>query len=265
MHLKTIKMTADRDIDNNSGDVKYRVTFNYRVFFIGYYLSQRLKKEKFGTDGSFDTIHIFAGTENYDDLVGKQADRIYMSIPIKFDFAYYDNANERERCHYCIEIYKAALARAARVKPIPYDKLVFWLDELEAKDYIDTWKFRNMLIREYGLRIHFTACLTTNDFTIRADVYRKLNEPPICGGIVVRTKPDSIHFNHIIKKFPIEGNRLYICDRWNDRFFSLDLNQLAAGNFELHICQSIDTRADDIELFQSLQKSLMYDGNDFDL
>ncbi len=265
MYLKTIKMIANKDPEYTPGDTKYRVTFNYHVFFIGYYLSQRIKKERFETDGSFDAIYIFAGTENYDDIVGSQAFWDYISIPIKFDFAYYNNASERERCHYYIEIYKEALARAARVRPIPYDKLVFWLDELEAKDYIDTWKFRNMLIREYGLRIHFTACLTTNDFTIRADVYRKLNEPPICGGIVVRTKPDSIHFNHIIKKFPIEGNRLYICDRWNDRFFSLDLNQLAAGHFELHICPSIDTRADDIELFQSLQKSLMYDGNDFDL
>ena len=265
MYLKTIKMIANKDPEYTPGDTKYRVTFNYHVFFIGYYLSQRIKKERFETDGSFDAIYIFAGTENYDDIVGSQAFWDYISIPIKFDFAYYDNASERERCHYCIEIYKAALARAARVKPIPYDKLVFWLDELEAKNYIDTWKFRNMLIREYGLRIHFTACLTTNDFTIRADVYRKLNEPPICGGIVVRTKPDSIHFDHITKRMAVEDNRVYIQASLGAKFFYLNLSELASGHFELHLCKSHFTRKDSIETFQYLQRCLMYDGNDFNL
>lgn len=265
MYLKTIKMIANKDAEYTPGDTKYRVTFNYHVFFIGYYLSQRIKKERFETDGSFDAIYIFAGTENYDDIVGSQAFWDYISIPIKFDFAYYDNASERERCHYYIEIYKAALARAARVKPIPYDKLVFWLDELEAKDYIDTWKFRNMLIREYGLRIHFTACLTTNDFTIRADVYRKLNEPPICGGTIVRAKPDSIDIRHVGKDFPIEDNRLYICNRWNDRIRFLDLDKLSKGHFELHECPLPNIDEDGLKLFLFSQRLMMYEGNDFNL
>ena len=261
MYLKYIRLFSDDSV----GDKKYCSDFDYHTYVMRYYLYQCLRKDKYVTDGSFDCINIVAVRKGHEETFSYNSTFDIISYQIEFDFEYYDSAEERDRCHYCIEVYKKALLRIAKYKAIPYERIVVWLNELEAKDYIDTWKFRNMLIREYGLRIHFTACLTTSDFTIRADVYRKLNEPPICGGIVVRTKPDSIHFNHIIKKFPIEGNRLYICDRWNDRFFSLDLNQLAAGNFELHICQSIDIRADDIELFQSLQKSLMYDGNDFDL
>lgn len=57
MYLKNIKLA----LDSSMGDKQYCSHFNYRVFVVGYFLSQNIKKIKFETDRTFDSILFVAG------------------------------------------------------------------------------------------------------------------------------------------------------------------------------------------------------------
>ena len=55
-------------MNRNVGDSIYCSHFDFRVFFIGYCLSEQIKKIKFETDGTFDSIYVRVGdiAPNYD-------------------------------------------------------------------------------------------------------------------------------------------------------------------------------------------------------
>ena len=57
MYLKNIKLFMNQSVS----DKIYRSHFDFHVFYIGYYLSQQLRKNRFVTDGTFDTINIEVG------------------------------------------------------------------------------------------------------------------------------------------------------------------------------------------------------------
>lgn len=59
MYLKNIKFALDSSVGNKH----YCSHFNYHVFIVGYFLSQNIKRVKFETDGTFDSILFVAKKE----------------------------------------------------------------------------------------------------------------------------------------------------------------------------------------------------------
>ncbi len=259
MRFKLIYM----DMNSDGFETKYRSRFNYHVFVVGYFLTQQLQKIKYDTKGAYEALFITVGKDDGPDYMKDNTVWKFIEVNIRFDAAKYDNRSESERCRYYIELYKKALVRANKVATIPLEWLLEQLDVLTEMNYIDSWKFRNMLIRPWGLKICFTATLTTNDFTIRAVVYKTGVKAPVCEGQVVRTKPDSLDFGHLTKNMRVEDGKVIIGYTFADLFY-LDLSELSKGEFELHLCApgKYDTDERSIETHRNLQRIFMYEGND---
>lgn len=258
MKFKLIYMDMNRD----EFETIYRSRFNYHVFFVGYFLSQQLKKKQFDTDDVYEALFITVGRNDGPDFKKDNSVWKFIEVNIRFDAAKYDNRSESERCRYYIELYKEALVRANKVATIPLEWLLEQLDVLTEMNYIDSWKFRNMLIRPWGLKICFTATLTTNDFTIRAVVYKTGVKAPVCEGQVVRTKPDSLYFGDLTKNMRVEDGKVFIGNTRSDYFY-LDLAELSRGDFLLHLCEPSSNRSEDSkETYRHLQLDYMYEGND---
>lgn len=258
MYLKVIKMTMRDQVK----DQHYSSCFDYHAYFIGYYLAMQLRKDKFETNGTFEAIFIYVGDSDSQDSLRDNGVWKYLRINLKFDFDRYNSGNEEERCAYFIELYRKGLARAENLATIPYKRLMGYLDEIIRNHYVYTWKFRNMLIRPWGLKICFTATLTTNDFTIRAAVYKTGVKAPVCEGLVVRTKPRSMFFYDITKKMRIEGCKVFVGTAISDYFY-LDFDELSRGEFVRHICEPpSDINEDCKEIFRKAQRYYMYEGND---
>lgn len=247
-------------------DRKYANDFEFHVYFIRYYLWYHLRKEKIETDGSFEAIFINIGKTDGADFITRYPSWNVMEINMGFDRSRYDNVSETERCRYYIELFKTGILRASRLKEIPCDRIFAGLDALAENNYVYSWKFRNMIIPQYSLKVKFTAALTTNDFTIRAEVFRYKSKTPLCGGLVVRTRPDSIFFGIVSKKMLLVDNRIYIrCNPCLKPYLYLDLDELYHGVFILHKCDpSPKDRESErtLEVFYDLQEGLMYYGND---
>ncbi|MDE7410543.1 MAG: hypothetical protein K2M94_00705, partial [Paramuribaculum sp.] len=137
------------------------------------------------------------------------------------------------------------------------------LDELRDNDFVYRWNLRNVLARDYNLKVKFDCALDTNAFTMTAAAYalRSKVKEPVCEGLVVWTGPNILHFDHVKSKknsLTLENGYIYLGATWGTKFFRLSLKNLASGKFEVDYCapRSIFTRKDEIETFRNLQRGL---------
>lgn len=259
MTLKIIRML----MNDNVGDIKYRSEFSDHAYFIHYYIAMHLRKEKIETDGIYDSIFIEVGENDGPDSIIYNGVWRFISINLKFDFERYDNSDEPARCRYYIELYKEALVRASRIAPVPYDRIMEYLDALVADDYVYTWKFSHLILRQYGLKLYFTARLTTNDFTIHATVYKGKEKEPICQSRVIRTVPDSICFGDISKKIYMEDGKVFIGTRLERDLLYLNISDLYAGQITVYKSEPPSDYDSDLKkYYRNFQKRLQYDGPD---
>lgn len=259
MRLKAVRLR----MNDKAAEDKYRYVFNDHVYFIGYYIATQLLKEKIESGGPFEGIFIKVGENDGPDSIRDNGVWKFLDINLKFDFERYDNSDEPERCRYYIELYKEAFDRASRIAPVPYERIMGYLDALVADDYVYTWKFSHLILRQYGLKLYFTARLTTNDFTIHVTVFKGRDKEPVCQDRVIRTKPNSIHFGDISKKIYMEEGKVFIGTRLERNLLYLNISDLYEGR--IIVFKNVppsDYDSDLKEHYRYFQKVLQYDGPD---
>lgn len=256
MYLRNIKIFMNQDVN----DKIYCSHFDFHVFFIGFYLSQQLKKIKFVTDGTFDTINIRIGTlSTYVELGNKT-----LTVNLPFDYEFYNNADESLRCEYYFKLLKKAFEKASDNKNIPFVELMDSLTSLAKKDFIYSWTFKNVIVPEYNLKIKLISQLSTNDYILKIFAYDENRSSAICEGQVLRTKPDDIFFSYLSNKIQVENGRIVILSKWDTKILSIELKDLLKGVVAVDFFPTPypdDKRA--TEIYNQLIKELKYDNNDF--
>ena len=265
MKLRYVTIGMDYRMKAIKGRI-YASHFNYHVYFISYCLSKKVRQLKFETDETFGEIIIFIGSESTQTEIIKEPYMPYptLDVHMPFDSERYENGDRTQRCEYYMELLRTGLRKAAEVKPIPYEELMAFADELEANGYVYEWDFRSILVREYGLRVKFVCRLDTDAFTMNLLAFIKRNPEPVCSGQVVRAMPDAIHFDGISKKIYVENNRLVLQDKFGDDLLYIDIKSLLDGHLKTEFASSPyldDKEASDT--FYYLQERFKYDNNDF--
>lgn len=259
MNLKRINMR----IADNIKFSQYRSIFAYHVYYIGYYLYRRLRSNKFETDGTFDLIAIQVGGVNTPKIT---FDIFFKAVEvfIPFDFDRYDRGNKVERNQYFIELYNEALTFTAKHRQIPLTEMQEWLRELAEDGYVCRWDFKNVSIKDLGIKVKFFCKLDTQAFELRAEVFQKRNPNPICEGIVIRTKPDTIHFDFISRDIKVIDDKIRIYSKTNIEFFYIPLDRLLKGKFVVEkSTPRFPDDPDSVETFYSLQRMFQFEGNNF--
>lgn len=262
MKLRYITIGRDERMEDIKGCM-YASHFNYHVYFINYCLTKKVRQLKFETDGTFGEIILFIGSESIQTEIIKVPYPI-LGIHLPFDFERYENGDRLRRCEYYMELLRTGLRKAAEIKPIPYEEIIAFADELAANGYVYEWDFRSVMVREYGLRVKFVCRLDTDAFTMNALAFIKRNPEPVCIGQVVRAKPDAIHFDDISKKICIENNRIILQDKSGDDLLYIDIESLLEGHMKIEFASSPyidDPEASDT--FYYLQDRFKYDNYDF--
>lgn len=262
MKLRYIGLSLDRRMEEIKGTI-YASHFDYHVYFIYYCLSKKVRQLKFETDGTYMQVFIMVGSKSSYTMIEKVPYES-LDVYIPFDPDRYENGDRNRRCKYYMELLRTGLIKAAEVKPIPYEEIMGFADELAANGYVYEWNFRSVMIREYGLRVKFVCRLDTDAFTMNALAFIKRNPEPVCIGQVVRAKPDAIHFDDISKKICIENNRIILQDKSGDDLLYIDIESLLEGNMKIEFASSPymdDPKASDT--FYYLQERFKYDNNDF--
>lgn len=247
-------------LSQNVNDNIYRSHFDFHVFFIGYCLSEQIKKIKFETDGTFDSIYVEVGDFASNNNISNNA----FTIGCTFDFEFYNNANEIERCKYYVSLLKRALLDASKVKHIPLNLLNDIIHSLVDNKFVYSWNFKTLLVNEFNLKIKLNCRLSTNDFLLNVVAYKGKSASSFCEGTIIRTKPDDIFFSHIAKKVRILNDKMVISSKWDTAFVYVKLKELQNGVVVVEWAKT--PYPDDMNAtntFYRLQKELTYDNFDF--
>ncbi len=239
--------------------------FRYRTYVIGYFLSNRLRKIKFKTDGTFDAIIIQVGADGvsigYDD---SPVNKLNLVVNLPFDFERYEKGNDLQRCKYYLELLQQGLREISNFKTIPYVKIISLANELADNRFIYAWSFKNLTLRDYNLKIKFISELSTNDYVLKLQAFEDKKKMPICEGQVARTKPDHLNFSYISKNMYIDSGQIIINDCRNRALLSIDVQNLIGGYLVLEYAKSPypeNTLAS--ETFYELQNFIKYENNNF--
>ncbi len=266
MYLTRVILGMDRD----GIDYDYQTEVNMKTEFIWFYLEIAvLRKIKFNTQDKFWAVRIILGHDDYykgDNLRFADGAITYddvLYVYLKFDFERYDRGDDRSRCEYFVELYKLGLQKAMRWYAMPYEEIVRALDELRENDFVYRWNLRNVLARDYNLKVKFDCALDTNAFTMTAAAYAlksKVKEP-LCKGLVVWTEPNPFAFGDVVSKrnsLLLEDGYIYIKrSGLSDRYLCLDLKEMAEGKFDVHYClPPYPGDKSHVETFRELQRNL---------
>lgn len=234
-------------------------------FFIGYALERQVRRLKFETDGTFDTIIIEVGAQMPSVTTSSEIIKS-LDIEIPFDYAFYESADDAQRCGYYIHLYREALQLASAYKSIPLKEMMSYLTSLEENGFDYSWDYRGLLLREYGLRVKFVCHLTTFDFIIKAIVFKKKTPEPICEGVVVRTLPDSLFMSDVSAKRILVRDGKIVFFSWSGTYELLYLNvkELMDGRVVNHYPSSPYPEGSmENRLFYHFQTVIKYDNYDY--
>lgn len=161
---------------------------------------------------------------------------------------------------------ETGLRIASENKDIPYVELMEWLRTLAKNEFVYSWDFKSITVREYNLRVKFVCYLTTKDFTIRMSAFDKKNGACIYEGQVIRTLPDSIFFAFILsKKVKLNDSKIIISDGWEREMVYIEVKDVLEGNFVVKYSPSPDPDDEKMtEQIRYLQSVLKYDNDKYD-
>ena len=256
MYLKNIRLIMDA----NMGDKQYCSHFNYHVFVIGYFLSQHLKKIKFETDGTFDSICVVVGKDNISGSILMRT----LTVGVKFDSIKYDRMNESSRNEYYLDLMKRGINLIAEKKMIPYAELNNLMKLLANNRLLYKWTFKYLTLLERNIRAKFTCQLSPNDYTLSAEIVREDSGLLIGSGVVVRTKPDAIFFSHLSRKIYLANDKITITSTWGIPLIHLELSDIINGFVLPYDCES--PYPDDKQATQNFKRilhELHYDNENF--
>ncbi len=257
MKLRRVLLTMNPELS----DRIYGSHFDYHTYFIGYYLSMQVRKLKFETDGTFDSIIIEVGKEST-SVERHFLDNLIVNLP--FDFEFYDNATQTQKYDYYLDLIRDGLQLASEHKNIPLVELENLITSLVDNNFIYTWNFKNIRVAEYNLKIKFTCQLSTDDFIIRMVALKNKVSEPVCEGVVIRTMPDYIHFRNVPKNIQIKNDRICFFDSFGDEMLTIGLKNIIEGNLIIDYSESPYPEGSEMtRLFKHFQETLRYDNNDF--
>ena len=257
MMLRYLALTMKSKVKGNT----FRSHFDYHTHFIGYCLSKEVRKLKFETDGTFNAIYIQLGAESpYFEIHFTQS----LLVGIPFDFDFYDNATQDQKYQYYLDLLHEGLQIAATHKNIPLEALNNIIQKLVDNNFIYSWDFKNLRVPEYNLKIKFTCHLSTDDFILKMVALRNKESEPICEGVVIRTKPDDIHFSYISRKIQIKNDRICLYFKSDKEIMTIGLKSILEGKLIIDFSESpYPDNPDATETFKYLQNVLKYDNYDF--
>lgn len=263
----TLRYIALQIEDEISGRM-YSSDFAYHTRFISNYFSKAIRKYKYTTDGTFNMISI-KGAVNYSEgfkIRGMGA----LSIPVSFDPKRYEQIKGTEDCSYYLELLEQGFKKASEFKPIPLDTLLTLIEEFKKGGCKNEWVHKKKRFKDIDLEVILKCEFTTNYFQLIATINQISTKKELVKGIVMKTKPDAIHFDKMFKDVLVYENFIIITDACDSAMALINIEDARNGIFNKIFAPYIYSEDYTLEENQKYEsdhneviKILSYDGSGF--
>lgn len=268
MTLRYILLGLDYDAYIKT-DNKLRSEFQYHTRFISNYFSKAIRKYKFDTNGIFNMISIALLPENnLKPTKISGADVLKTYLP--FDSKRYEQIKETKDCGYYLELLEQGFKKASEFKPIPLDTLLTLIDEFKKGGCKNEWIHKKKRFKDIDLEVILKCEFTTNYFQLIATINQISTKKELVKGIVMKTKPDEIHFDKMFKDILVHENFIVITDASDSAMALINIEDAKKGFFNkmfVPYIYSEDYTPEENQKYESTHnrviKILSYDGSGF--
>lgn len=210
--------------------------FQYNAYFVSHFLSIGIRKQKYITDGTYNSIGVYTSFDNqvfnYDKVAWKCLHDLHCSIIIpkeRFE-SYLRETNTIERYEFYLSCLEQGYKYINTHKEIPVDLLLSLHDEFRKNGYKNEILFKQLCYKPLGIKVVFTKVLTTSEFHLAINAYDRNTGVMLAEGTVFRTAPDDVFYAHVIKNLQVIGDKLIILDFLNRPTFIIDIPGLCKGD-----------------------------------
>ena len=163
MNLWYIHIEPNRELYGN----EYGYEFLFRTRFISNFLSKKIRKYRFRTDGTFTQISIKL-EEGRKRPEGVVVPFNSLRVAIDFDRASYEAAKDADDFEYYLSLYEAGFRAAAGFKEIPLSVLLNLLGEFRQLGYKNEWLYKKKHFPGDDVSVALNCYFTTHEFRLEA-------------------------------------------------------------------------------------------------
>ncbi len=221
-------------MDADSGfDEEFRVAFNSDCRFIGNYLSRQVRRIKYSTDGSFNTISVSPSKDIIfkHRIVGEKA----LQVRIPFDTELYKSMSIQERFDYYLKLLEEGYQLAHQFKTLPIDELVNLDNSLRSNGFTNKWLHKRKIFKEYNLSVSLICEFSAIDFQLRIQIETLKGKGELVSGLIFRTAPYEVSFHPLFKDIITENQNLIITEYFDRPKVILSLADIFNKNLTFQI------------------------------
>lgn len=232
-------------------DDDYRYGFALHTRFICHFLSTRIRKSHFITDGSFDMISVAPKLEAIENIsiIGINS----LSVDIQFDKAMYDSIKNKSSFEYYLELLSRGFKTASLYKNIPLEVLSKLIVEFRNSGYKNEWLFKKKKFKEYDFEVFLNCYFSSYDFKLEISVKRISTSEILISGIIIRTLPHENYFDKMFKDIVIENGSLIVTYANNNPRVIIQVENILKRKFQFELIGS-----------DEIKKILSYNGHNFE-
>lgn len=210
-------------LDRNSYDTEYCYEFDLHTKFISNYLSKRIRKFRFETDGTFNMVFVNVTPGKPKECAIVPID--VLEAEVAFDQERYERIKRTTDGEYYLEMFEEGFRKAAKCKEIPLQTLLDLIDEFQTNGCKNEWLHKRKRFKEADIEVALNCYFTTWDFTLIVTINRISTKEELCSGLLLRTDPDEICFDKEFKDILIDEENIIITDFLDYPRFVIDINR----------------------------------------
>lgn len=216
-------------LDRSSFETEYCYEFDLHTKFISNYLSKRIRKYRFETDGTFNMIFVNVTPEKRKECEIVPID--VLEAEVAFDQERYERIKKTTDSEFYLEMLEEGFRLATKCKEIPLQTLLNLLDEFRQNGSKNEWLHKKKRFKEADIEVALNCYFTTWDFRLIVTINRISTKEKLCSGLILKTDPDEICFDKEFKNILIDRESIIITDFLDYPRFSVDLEKARSREF----------------------------------
>lgn len=259
MKIRYISLCIEHPLYSGFSDEAFNLKFNKNARFICNYLSKAVRKLNMETDGTYKMIsvhpHVIQNSSKmyYSDYA--LSNTIYVSS--KEMEQYTQMVNLTERYEFYLSLLERGYIQAATFKEeVPVDTLLSLHQQFRDGEYKNEWLFKKKQIRDFGIYIYLNCYFTSFEFRLELEAYSLKTKELVTKGVVIRTPPNEVCYDHKFKQITLQDDKLVILDFLEHPRYEMDLHKLSDGIFNVKYLDDKDIK--DVERDQQKIQSITW-------
>lgn len=210
-------------LNRNSFDTEYCYEFMLHTRFISNYLSKRIRKYRFETDGTFNMVFVQLVPQKPKECAIVAID--VLEAEVAFDKERYEQIKKTTDCEFYLEMFENGFRKASNCKEIPLQTLLNLIDEFRKNGCKNEWLHKKKRFKEADIEVALNCYFTTWDFKLDVTINRISTKEELCSGIMLRTDPDEICFDKEFKDILIDEKNIIVTDFLDYPQFVIDIKK----------------------------------------